>query len=327
MTGSDQQNLQAARIVAGTLTLLAREIQEVGPPVSLWSPALSPEFIRSVAARVNRGLARPLWVEERHPARGLAVYASSPWESEVFGFGCARLMGPFMVAEDQLDRENRVRGLARQAVDQARREGASLITIKTFHDPAALRGFLAEDFVVAEIGASLSGPIPPEPPEMERPAGFLFLETDDLAEMAEEVVSGMGDFFYDGHYRHDPVPGPEAARRLWSRVALDDLAGRAEPALVLWDRKKDRPAGLATVRLSGRQAELSILAVTQPYRGRGLGRLLLAEALRRLQGRADELKVETAAYNRPALDLYLSLGLRPAAPLAALHRHLDLDKF
>lgn len=323
MTGSEYHNLQSARIVAGTLTLLAREIHEVGPPASLWSPALSPDFIRETAARVGRGEARPLWVEERHPARGLAIYMPSPWECDFFGFGCARLLGPFMVVEDQRDRENRVRKLARLAIDQGRRDQASLITLKTFHDPAILRGFLAENFVLAEIGAALNGPVPATGPELERPVGFLFLEPEDLPDLVEEVVSGLGDFFYDGHYRHDPDPGPEAARRLWSQVARDDLAGRADPALVLWDRKKDRPVGLATVRLLGREAELSILAVSVHYRGRGLGRLILGETLNRLQGRADMLKVETASYNLPALNLYLSLGLRMAAPLAALHCHLS----
>jgi Acetyltransferases len=323
LTGSDYQSLQAARIVAGTLTLLSREIQEVGPPASLWSPALSPDFIRETAARVSRGEARPLWVEERHPARGLAVYASSPWECDFFGFSCARLSGPYMVVEDQRDRENRVRKLARLAIDQGRRDQVSLITLKTFHDPAILRGFLAENFILAEIGAALNGPIPETEPNIERPLGFLFLEPEDLPELAEEVVSGLGDFFYDGHYRHDPDPGPEAARRLWSQVALEDLSGRADPALVLWDRKKDRPVGLATARLMGREAELSILAVSVHYRGRGLGRLILGETLKRLQGRADLLKVETASYNLPALNLYLSLGLRMAAPLAALHCHLS----
>lgn len=326
MTGYEYHNLQAARIVAGTLTLLSREIHEVGPPASLWSPALSTEFIRETAARVSRGEALPLWVEERHPARGLAVYVPSPWESDFFGFGCAGLLGPFMVVEDQRDRENRVRKLARLAIEQGRREQRSLIALKTFHDPAVLRGFLAENFILAEIGAALSGPIPETDHSLERPAGFLFLEPEDLPDLTEEVVAGLGDFFYDGQFRHDPDLGPEAARRLWGQIAREDLSGRADPALVLWDRKKDRPVGLATVRILGQEAELAILAVSVHYRGRGLGRLILRETLKRLEGRANLLKVEAASYNLPALNLYQSLGLRLAAPLVALHRHLPYER-
>ena len=320
MPGHD---LQAARIVAGTLTLLAREIHEVGPPVDLWSPEIGPGFIRETAARVGRGEAYPLWVEERHPARGLAVYAPSSWESDFFGFGCARLLGPFLVVEDQRDREERVRRLARLAVMTARAADHRLITAKTFHDPAVLRGFMAESFVLAEIGASLSGPVPEESVPVDLPSGFLFPEPESLLELAGEVVAGLGDFFYDGHYRHDPVPGPEESRRLWSRAAKADLSGEADPAVVLWDRKRDRPAGLATVHLEGTEARLNIMAVGIAYRGRGLGRLMMGEIFNRLRGRAFVLKVETASYNLPALRLYQSVGLSHTAPLAALHYHLS----
>ncbi len=139
--------------------------------------------------------------------------------------------------------------------------------------------------------------------------------------LAPDLVAGLGDFFYDGHYRHDSVPGPEEARRLWSQVALEDLRGAADPAVVLWDRSRDRLAGLATVRISGREARLSILALAPPYQGRGLGRLILKETLNRLRGRAARLAVETASYNLPALKLYQGLGLSLEAPLAALHYH------
>lgn len=317
-------DLQAARIVAGTLTLLAREIRQLGPPVDLWTPPLSPEFIRQTAAEVSEGRSLPLWVQERHPARGLAIYSPSPWESEFFGFGCARLRGPYMVVEDQLERQSRVSCLARQAVELGRRQGQGMLVVKTAHDPAFLRGFLAEGFVLAEIGLCLSRAIDSSPAQPESlPPAFSFIPRSDLPALAAEVVEDLGDFFYDGHYRHDHRPGPQSAASLWSRVAEEDLSGAAEPALLLWDRGRDRVAGLATARCQGSSAALSILTVDPAYRGRGLGRLLLAEMLRRLAGRAEELRVETAAYNRPALALYLAEGLNMQAPLAALHYHFQ----
>jgi ribosomal protein S18 acetylase RimI-like enzyme len=133
----------------------------------------------------------------------------------------------------------------------------------------------------------------------------------------------MGDFFYDGHLRHAREPGPEAARRIWRQAALDDLAGAAAEAVILWDSQGERVAGLATACLDGgEEAVLSILALAEPYRGRGLGRPLLAELIRRLYGRAGRLRAETAAYNLPALALYQALGFKTGPPLAALHLHL-----
>ncbi|MDR1921084.1 MAG: GNAT family N-acetyltransferase [Candidatus Adiutrix sp.] len=320
-------DLQSARIVAGALALLAREIREVGPPVDLWSPSLPPGFISEVAARVGRGEAAPLWVEERHPARGLAIYSPSPWESEFFGFGTARLLGPFMVAERQRDRENRVRKLARLAIDRALAGQARLITLKTFHDPAVLRGFLGEGFIMAEIGATLERPAPDEEAPAAVPAGFVFLGETELrpAGMAAEAATALGDFFYDGHYRHDPTPGPETACRMWRQTVLEDLTGAAAPVLALWDGRKDRLAAVATARIAANEAALSILAVTRPYRRRGLGRLILLEMLNRLRGKSAIIRAETASYNLPALRLYHSLGFVNAAPLAALHYHVHTE--
>lgn len=316
------QDLQTARIVAGTLTLLAREIREVGRPMDLWNPPIYPEFIRDIAAEVSRGEAEALWVKEHHPARGLAVFHPSPWESDFFGFACARLLGPFMVVEDQREREARGANLAGQAVDLGLRRNIKLITIKTIHDPAVLRGFLSAGFVLAEIYAALAGRVPEKEIEAALPPGFMFVDGDDLPAVSAEVVSALSGFFYDGHYLHDPVTGPMEATRLKSRMISEDLNGAANPALVLWDRKKDRPAGLAAVRISDRAAAMSVLAVSPHYQGQGLGRLILAEILNRLIGLADDLRVETASYNLPALKLYQSLGLAPVAPMAALHRHL-----
>ncbi len=314
-------SLQSARIVAGTLTLLAREIRESGPPANLWSPQLTPDFIRDAAALVERGEALPLWFDERRPARGLVIYRHSAWESEFLGFGAGRLMGPFMMVDEQVERELRVRRLAALAISESRAMGHKLITIKTCHDPAVLRGFLGENFVLAEIGASFSGAVPDEPVAADSPSGFSIVEGDEAGKLAEESVAALGDFFYDGHFRHDVRPGPETARRLWSRVALDDLAGAADPALILWDQRRDRAAALATVRPGHAHACLSILAVAAAYRGRGLGRYIMLEILNRLAGRAASLRVETASYNLPALKLYTSLGFAPLAPLAALHYH------
>jgi ribosomal protein S18 acetylase RimI-like enzyme len=104
-------------------------------------------------------------------------------------------------------------------------------------------------------------------------------------------------------------------------VALEDLNGQGDPALILWDQRRGRPAAVSTVRPGGSSATLSILAVAAPYRGRGLGRLMMRETLNRLIGRIGGLRVETASYNLPALRLYTSLGFTHTAPLAALHYH------
>jgi GNAT superfamily N-acetyltransferase len=254
------------------------------------------------------------------------LYAPSLGETASFGYGCARLAGPWLPPEDQARREAGAARLAALAAGQARDRGDRLVTLKTGQDPAILRGLLAGGFVLSEILTALALELAPHSDgSAEPPPGFIWLERG--REEAASLVEDLGDFFYGGHLRHDSKPGPEAARRIWRQAALDDLAGAADEAVILWDSAARRGAGLATASLGDEEAVLSILALAEPYRGRGLGRPLLSELIRRLIGRIDppsrgRLRAETAAYNLPALALYQDLGFKPAPPLAALHLHL-----
>jgi ribosomal protein S18 acetylase RimI-like enzyme len=271
-----------------------------------------------------QGAAEILWANRDDPDQGLMLYAPSPGETAFFGYGCARLAGPFLPPEDQERRQAGAARLAGLAAARARDRGDRLATLKTGHDPAILRGLLDGGFVLAETVAVLAkGLARPADPATGPPPGFVWLSRGQAG--TGSLVEDLGDFFYDGHLRHDPKPGPEAARRIWRQAARDDLAGAADEAVILWDSAGRRGAGLATASLvdnGQKEAVLSILALAGPYRGRGLGRPLLTELIRRLNGRAGRLRAETAAYNLPALALYQSLGFTPEPPLAALHLHL-----
>ena len=321
-----------ASALAAALARLAGSLASAGRPFDLWAPPLTPAVIETAADRVARGEAEILWADRADPA--LMLYAPSPGETAFFGYGCARLAGPYLPPEDQGQREATAARLAALASARARDRGDRLVTLKTGLDPAALRGLLAGGFVLAEFLNVLTLELIPNsdgPDDSPPPPGFTWLERGRLEE-AEALADDLGDFFYDGHLRHDPRPGPEAARRIWRRAALEDLAGAADEAVILWDSASGRGAGLATAKLSeggaeGGEAILSILALAGPYRSRGLGRPLLRELIRRLNGRIapqsrGRLRAETAAYNLPALALYQALGFKPGPPLAALHLHL-----
>ena len=310
------------------LARLAESLASASRPFDLWTWPL--RAARAAADRVARGEAEVLWVDRDDPGQGLMLYAPSPGETACFGYGCARLAGPWLPPEDQVRREAGAARLAALAAGQARDRGDRLVTLKTGQDPAILRGLLAGGFVLAEILTALTRDLALELDSSGPPPGFIWLERG--REEAASLVEDLGDFFYDGHLRHDPKPGPEAARRIWRQAALDDLAGAADEAVILWDSAARRVAGLATAKpgapgLGDEEAVLSILALAEPYRGRGLGRPLLSELIRRLIGRINppgrgRLRAETAAYNLPALALYQDLGFRPAPPLVALHLHL-----
>jgi GNAT superfamily N-acetyltransferase len=306
--------------MAATLTLLAREMDRQPPPYRLWSEPLAASEIRDAALAVAAGEAAALWVEEAHPARGLAIIRPLALESSLLGLGSLRISGPWLVEPEPNERRLAARTIAAKAKAMAP-AGRKFLSVKTWEDPAVIRGFMDEGFEMAELSTRLSGAMDPgRLPEFP----FLYhaglsLQTPLPLERAKWLDS-LGELFYDGHHRHGPFLPADFPDRLWREVAMRDL-GRGDPAVFLWDDRQSRPVGLALAALSSRSsANLTILHVAEDRRGQGLGRLLLHEIVRSLlKVGAAELSVETASWNLPALSLYQSLGLRLKPPLAVLH--------
>jgi GNAT superfamily N-acetyltransferase len=316
------QNEGSARILAATLTLIARERRTMAPPYSLWDPDLSAREIKDLALEVANGKALVLWVEDGHPARGLIILRERELESELLGYGSVMLKGPYLVDPDPKSRQKTTSLLVKKAMELAGAYKAGFLSAKTTHDPAVLRGFLEEGFSMAEIDSCLLGPIPEEKDleslprisgiELKRP------EAKDVERMAEE----LGDLFYDGHHLHGPYLPESFSGELWKRILIREIT-LGKPALAAFELRKNRTVGLALADLSGSEANLSILHVKEERRKEGLGRLLLKRLMLILRREgAKTLYVETASFNIPALNLYASLGLKPVAPKVALHLRL-----
>jgi GNAT superfamily N-acetyltransferase len=309
----------AARILAATLTLLSREQRRLPPPFSLWTEALEPADIMAAARAVADDQAEALWVDDAHPARGLLLMRPQPLEAAILGTPSLRLQGPYLVEPDPAERARCSSILAAKAVESAEAQGAAFLSLKTAQDPAVLRGFLEKGFRLAELTARLAGPLKAAGlPEFPFQRGFgLSLERPELDDSA--WLDELGPLFYDGHLLHGPFLSPSFQPKLWRAVAAREIAAGA-PALRLTEDRSGRPVGLALVTLRESAAELTVLHVAEGRRGEGLGRLLLAEIVRAaLSLGAKTLQAETAAWNLPALALYLGLGLKPTAPAAALH--------
>ncbi len=79
------------------------------------------------------------------------------------------------------------------------------------------------------------------------------------------------------------------------------------------------PAGFACFSLMGETAELAMVAVVSPLRGRGIAAALLRDALAQLAGAgAHRCLLEVRCSNAPALALYRRLGFAPLARRPAL---------
>lgn len=310
----------SARVTAATLTLLAREMERQPPPFRLWSEPLSASEIRDAALAVAYGEASALWVEESHPARGLAIIRPMLLESALLGFESLRVSGPWMVEADSCERRLAGRIIAAKAKSMPVKSGKKFLSVKTWEDPSIIRGFLDEGFEVAQMDARFFGEL-----DASKLPEFPFLYHSGLSLRSPlpperpQWLDSLGDLFYDGHHRHGPFLPPDFSAKLWREVALRDL-GRGDPAVFLWDERQSRPVGLALAERQVLQGSLTILHVAEERRGQGLGRLLLNEIVRSLvKTGITTMAAETASWNLPALGLYQSLGLRLKPPLTVLH--------
>jgi ribosomal protein S18 acetylase RimI-like enzyme len=310
----------AARVLAATLTLLVREMENLPSPLSLWNSPLTTKQIKEAALCIVNGEAVVLWVDESHPAYGVALCSSQPLESSILKKGSLRLSGPWIVEPDSAERFQRTRILAAKAKELAKNGGHSFLSIKTWHDPAIIRGLVDEGFQIASITSRFLGQIQPSQfsdyPFL-RHSGVTIIKPDipDAARWLEE----LGELFYDGHHQHGPFLEPDFHQKLWREVALREI-NKKQPTLFLLEERSQKPIGLAMAQLDGPGATLTILHIAAKRRGEGLGRLLLQELLRLLHSiEIKEISVETASFNLPALELYQSLQLKPKPPLIALH--------
>ncbi|WP_163270395.1 ribosomal protein S18-alanine N-acetyltransferase [Chelativorans alearense] len=72
-----------------------------------------------------------------------------------------------------------------------------------------------------------------------------------------------------------------------------------------------KPCGFVLARLAAGEAEILTIAVSRPFRRRGLGRMLMDAVLRALHAeRAEALFLEVDENNQPAVALYRRLGFR-----------------
>ncbi len=99
----------------------------------------------------------------------------------------------------------------------------------------------------------------------------------------------------------------------WSEGTFSDLLERRDAACIVAALAGAGPVGYAIYWWAADEAELGDLAVWEPYRGTGLGSILVAEVL---AGAArlgvERIFLEVRESNRPARSLYRRSGFREA---------------
>ena len=138
----------------------------------------------------------------------------------------------------------------------------------------------------------------------------------------EAVASIAYRAFQSFRLRIDPqIPESRArhSRREWVR---NGFKGRAEAIYVA--EVEQELVGFVLLRSKvdmEKVGEIELIAVDPAFHGRGIGKALVAEAIRHYQGKTSKIQVGTQAKNLRAVGLYTRMGFSVVRSELSFHRH------
>ncbi len=177
------------------------------------------------------------------------------------------------------------------------------------------RDLCAEGFYPVDMALTLRRGTTPGPAPGHPVREAVAADREDVAGVSERAMT-------TSRFSLDPaIPAATAGRvkREWAANCVAGLRGIG----VTVAEVDGRIAGFLAVVASGGRRVIDLVAVDQGFQGRGLGRALVADFVRRHGPGAEGLAVATQAGNAPSLALYESLGFRVAEATWVLHRHVE----
>lgn len=135
----------------------------------------------------------------------------------------------------------------------------------------------------------------------------------------ERVGIIAGDAFVHGRFFADPAVGAATARRLKRNWAENFFSGGRGTDMIV-AVVDGVVAGFLLVNTGPDEGVIDLIAVDSRYRGRGLARAMIAEALRALPD-CPLWRVGTQLANIASLRLYIGIGFVPESAAHVLHRH------
>ena len=250
-----------------------------------------------------------------------------PWDSEVLGCPSGSIEG--LWAEGcYAEQRRRLETVLNACIADAEDQGVRFLSVRLPEDAiAALHAVESVGFRVIEsfltFGRKTAGEIPFVGSATGNGGSDCRVRLAQPDEM-ERVASIAYRAFESFRLRVDPqIPASRArhSRREWVR---NGFKGRAEAIYVA--EMENLPLGFVLLRSktdTGRTGEIELIAVDPAFHGRGIGKVLVAEAIRHYQGRTSEIHVGTQAKNLRAIGLYTGMGFSVIRSELSFHRHSD----
>ena len=253
--------------------------------------------------------------------RALACWRLLPWESQILDQPSGSIGGLWSEG-DYVEQCNRLETVLKACIVDADAHGVHFLSTRLPEGAlAALHAVEAVGFRIIESFLTFSRKTVGEIP-FERGSNFhIRLAQPDEMEMVASIAYRAFESF---RLRVDPqIPETRArhSRREWVR---NGFKGRAEAIYVA--EMEDFPVGFVLLRSktdAGKTGEIELIAVEPRFHGRGIGKALVAEAIRHYQGETSEIHVGTQAKNLQAIQLYTRMGFSIVRSEFSFHRHPD----
>ena len=279
------------------------------------------EELQSALAFVNDPTTRAWSVQRLNRLLGLGCWRFLPWDSQVLGCPSG-LVGGLWTEGDYVERCHRLETVLKACITDAEARGIRFLSARLPEGAlAALHAVEAVGFRIIESFLTFSRKTTGGIPFDSKSDFHIRLAQPD--EM-EAVASIAYRAFQSFRLRVDPqLPESRArhSRREWVR---NGFKGRAEAIYVA--ENENRLVGFVLLRSktdAEKTGEIELIAVEPGFHGKGIGKALVARAIRHYQGKTSEIRVGTQAKNLQAVGLYTRMGFSVVHSELSFHRHSD----
>ena len=271
---------------------------------------------------------RVWWMCQANRLQALAGWRSLPWDSQVLDRPSGSV-GGLWAEGDYAEQCYRLESVLKACLADAEAHGVRFLSVRLAEDAlAALHAVEAVRFRILEsfltFGRKAAG-------EILFDGGSDFHIRLAQPEEMETVAAIAYHAFQSFRLRVDPqIPESRArhSRREWVR---NGFKGRAEAIYVAESEnhlrsESPRLVGFALLRSkvsTEKIGEIELIAVDPAFHGRGIGKALVAKAIRHYQGKTTEIQVGTQAKNLQAIGLYTRMGFSVVRSELSFHRHSD----
>ena len=277
------------------------------------------EVLGSALTFANDPTARAWSMCRLNQLQALGCWRFLSWDSQVLGCPSGSV-GGLWAERVYAEQCHRLETVLKACTADAEAHGVRFLSTRLPEDGlAALHTVEAAGFRIIESFLTFSRKTTGEIP-FDRGSDFhiRLAQPDEM----ETVASIAYRAFQSFRLRVDPqIPESRArhSRREWVR---NGFKGRAEAIYVA--ESENRLVGFVLLRSkTEKTGKIELIAVEPGFHGRGIGKALVARAVRHYQRETSEIQVGTQAKNLQAIQLYTRMGFSIVRSEFSFHRHSD----